>query len=109
MSSRRSTGATLELSEKVGANGGAAGAGQVEVLGQTGIPGIEVIHSVADSGSGHFEQLCLRDANSPMGEYVYLADGCLQLRLTVPSTPPDPSSDIYQQIVSIMCSLRVAE
>ncbi|WP_455137588.1 hypothetical protein [Thermophilibacter sp.] len=104
------TGAVLTLSSKVGANGGASsGEESVEVLGQTGIDGVEVVH-VSGGGSGwSYQRLRLRDANNPMGEYVYLDGGSIQLQLTNPSVPPDSSSELFQQMVAIMCSLRVAE
>lgn len=104
------TGAALTLSSRVGANGGASsGEESVEVLGQTGIDGVEVVR-VSGGGSGwSYQRLCLRDASNPMGEYVYLDGGSIQLQLSNPSVPPDPSSELYQQMVAIMCSLRVAE
>lgn len=104
------TGAALTLSSRVGVNGGASsGEESVEVLGQTGIDGVEVVR-VSGGGSGwSYQRLCLRDASNPMGEYVYLDGGSIQLQLSNPSVPPDPSSELYQQMVAIMCSLRVAE
>lgn len=102
------TGATLELSEKVGVNGGGnSSTAVVEVLGETGVPDVQVIKKT-DGGEG-WSSCDLRLLDSYNAEYVMIGDGTVQLWLTVPETPPDPSSELCQQIVAIMCSLRLAE
>lgn len=104
------TGATLTLSTKVGANGGAlSGDESVEVLGQTGIEGVEAVIISGGGGGWSYQRLCLRSTASPQSEYVPIDGGSVQLSLSNPGAPPDSSTELFREMVDIMCSLRVAE
>lgn len=103
------TGTTLSFSVKVGANGGASGPdASYTVLGATGLDDIEAVELSSGGATWSYQSLCLRSKSNPYGEFVSVDDGAVQLR-TSDGDIPARDSEEYQQIVDILCSLRLAE
>lgn len=103
------TGTTLRYFIKVGANGGASGPDVSRtVLGNTGLDDIEVVERSSGGATWSHQSLCLRNKSNPYEEYVSVGDGSVQLQTTGGDIPARDSEE-YQQIVDILCSLRLAE
>ena len=103
------TGTTLSFSVKVGGNGGASGPdASYTVLGTTGLDDIEVVELSSGGATWSYQSLCLRSKSNPYGEFVFVDDGSVQLRTSGGDIPARDSEE-YQQIVDILCSLRLAE
>ena len=103
------TGTTLRFYVKVGANGGASGPDvSCAVLGNTGLDDIEVVERSSGGATWSHQSLCLRNKSNTYEEYVSVGDGSVQLQTTGGDIPSRDSEE-YQQIVDILCSLRLAE